>query len=325
MSDALVGQSATSNGLSGWLQLHTNWPAFYDFFSDVLGPVGWWVVLQFVILLLGTRKGLRLAWLLFTATVTNTLLKWLWAEPRPYWADESVNPLRATAGFGMPSGHAQGATALWLGLWLLLRGRALLALVIAFIIFTGLSRIYYGVHSTAQVLVGTGFGVALSLLVWQLLPGLEARLRAMTLNSRVATSIATVAIVGVICWLVFAFRQDFVAPAEWVVRFEAAQERFGQTGTMGLVESGSLLLVAMLAGYVFLALVASAKGHRALVLTQGRMTRFIVAIVTAIVLNIAALLALRALHADAWLAGIWLCVQPLVALWLPLYWFGETE
>jgi len=296
MSDALVGSAATtganSAGLSGWLQLHTNWPAFYDFFSDVAGPVGWWVLLQFVILLLGTRRGVRLAWILCVATVTN---------------------------------HAQGATALWLGLWLLLRGRTLLALVIGFIVFTGLSRIYYGVHSTAQVLVGTGLGVALSLLCWQLLPGLETRLRGVTLNTRLILGVAGVAGVGLVCWLVFALRQDFVAPAEWVIRFEAAQQRFGQTGSMGLVESGSLVLVAMLAGYVGLALVASACGHRVLVLTQGRAGKAVAAILTATVLNIVALLVLRALHADVWLAGFWLCVQPLVALWLPLFWFGEQE
>jgi len=310
MSDALIGVAADTAGLSAWLQSHTNWPAFFDFFSDVAGPVGWWVLLQFVILLLGTRRGLRLAWILCTAIVTNTLLKWLWAEPRPYWADDSIHPLRATAGFGMPSGHAQGATALWLGLWLLLRGRTLLAMAIVFIVFTGLSRIYYGVHSTAQVLVGTGFGVVLSLLVWQLLPVLETRLRGVTRNARLITGVASVALVGLVCWLVFAFRQDFVAPAEWVVRFESAQQRFGQTGTMGLVESGSLVLVAMLAGYVGLALVASAQGHRALMLNQIGVAKLVAAIASAIVLNIVALMALRALQADVWLAGGWLCVQP---------------
>lgn len=317
----MVATALDTAGLSGWLQQHANWPAFFDFFSDISGPVGWWVLLQFVILLVGTRRGLRLAWMVCTAVVTNTVLKWLWAEPRPYFVDDAINPLRATGGFGMPSGHAQGATALWLGLWLLLRGRALLALVITFIVFTGLSRIYYGVHSTAQVLVGTGFGVALSLLVWQLLPGLEARFRGMALTASAVTSIAAVAATGALCWLVLVFRADFVAPADWVVRFEATQERFGETGTMGLVESNSLVLIALIAGYVLLAWVASARGHRALVSNPGRA----LAVVAAIVLNLAAIAGLRALDAGVWLTAAWFCLQPLLALWLPHVCFGKQE
>ncbi len=309
------------SGWSGWLQQHANWPGFFDFFSDTAGPVGWWVLLQLVIVLIGTRRGLRLAWLLCVAIVANTLMKWLWAEPRPYWIDDTINPLRATPGFGMPSGHAQGATALAVGVWLLLRGRILLAFVLAFILFTGLSRIFYGVHSVAQVLVGTAFGVGLSMLVWRVLPELEMRFRRRALGARAGLAAAAVAVVGLLSWLVFSYRQDFVAPAEWLARFEATQLRYGETGSMGLVEGGSLVLIALLAGYALLAVVASERGHRVLICLKSRVQ----AVLVAIVINIAALAALRELQASVWVAGVWLCVQPLVAIWLPLQWFGVRD
>ena len=309
------------SGWSGWLQQHANWPGFFDFFSDTAGPVGWWVLLQLVILLIGTRRGLRLAWLVCVAIVTNTLMKWLWAEPRPYWVDDRINPLRATPGFGMPSGHAQGATALAVGIWLLLRGRMLLALVVGFIAFTGLSRIYYGVHSPEQVLVGSAFGIGLTLLVWTLLPALEARLQSTALPARAGLAAAAVALAGVISWLVFYYRQDFIAPTEWLTRFEATQLRYGETGPIGLVDGGSLVLISLLAGYTLLAVVASERGHRVLVSVGNR----IAAVLAATVINLAALAALRELQASVWVAGGWLCLQPVIAIWFPLRWFGVQD
>lgn len=309
------------SGWTSWLQAYANWPAFHDFFSDTLGPVGWWIVLQLAILLLGSRRGLRFAWIMCVAIVSNTLFKWLWAQPRPYWVDDSINPLRATPGFGMPSGHAQGATALGIGIWLLLRGRALLALVVAFILFTGLSRIYYGVHSPEQVLVGTAFGVGLSLLVWILLPGIEARLRDTALLARASLGAATVVVVGLVSVVVYTYREDFVVPSEWLTRFEATQQRFGETGSMGLIDANTLVLIALLAGYVLLAVVANERGHRVLV----EPAKTLAAVASAVLINLVALIALREIGASVWVSGLWLCAQPLIAVWLPLQWFGQPD
>ena len=68
---------------TAWLQQHANWPVVHDFFSDVGGPIGWWLLLQFVVLLAGTQRGLRLAWFVWVAGLTNTWLNWLWADPWP--------------------------------------------------------------------------------------------------------------------------------------------------------------------------------------------------------------------------------------------------
>jgi len=311
---------------TAWLQQHANWPWVHDFFSDVGGPVGWWVLLQIVILLAGTRRGLRLAWYMGIAALTNTWFKWLWAEPRPYWVSDSISAVRASAGFGMPSGHAQGAMSVWLGLWLALGKRAqsagLLLLVVLFVVFTGVSRVYYGVHSVSQVLVGFGLGLGITLLLAFLLPRLDQRLGALSLVARAGFAALALGVGSVISFAIYFMRADFVAPEAWQARFEATQIRTGDSGVVGemhLVESTSLVLLALLAGYALLALLASERGHRAA--KKGGATLLCVLVATLI--NLFAIYVLRAVDAGTVLAAVWLLVQPIVALWLPLHYFGE--
>jgi|GEM_PF-2409963 len=314
--------------LTAWLQEHANWPWVHDFFSDVGGPLGWWVLLQLVILLAGTRRGLRLAWFLGVAALTNTWLKWLWAEPRPYWASDSITAVRATPGFGMPSGHAQGAMAVWLGLWLALgkqkRGVGLALVVVVFVFFTGVSRVYYGVHSVSQVLVGFGFGLGITLLLAFLLPKLEARLAALSLRARAGFAALVLGLGTVVSYAIYFMRADFVAPQAWQARFEATQIRTGHTGAlgdMGLVEGGSMVLLALLAGYALLALLASERGHR-VARSGGAM---LLCVLAATFINVVVLYVLRAADAGIVESAVWLLIQPIAALWLPLHFFGEPQ
>lgn len=311
------------NDPTGWLQRHADWPLVFDFFSDVAGPVGWWALLQIFVLLLGTQRGLRLVWLVAITAYANTLLKWAWAEPRPYWTTDSIQSIRAAVGFGMPSGHAQGAMALWLGVWLILRNHSrslwLLAVLLVFIVFTGLSRIYYGVHSVAQVAVGFALGAAVTLLLWWLLPRLEAWLGNAALRVRIAFAVGAVAVAGLVGLMTYALRADFVAPADWVSRFIATQARTGQTGEMGLVNAQALILVVFIAGYAVLALVACEQGHRIAASARAR----VLCVLCAIVINGAALAGLQMVGASGPLVALWLLLQPLAALWLPLRLFGE--
>lgn len=316
---------------TAWLQQHADWPEVHDFFSDIAGPIGWWVLVQVVVLFIGTRRGLRLAWFVSLAALSNTLLKWLWAEPRPYWTSDAITASRATPGFGMPSGHAQGAVALWFGLWLAVgrsatggRGLWLLLTAVVFIVFTGISRVYYGVHSVSQVLVGFGFGIALTLLLSALLPRIEAALRALSLFARSAISLIGLGVALAAGWLTYSYRAGFVAPAQWQARFEATQTRTGYSGEfgeMGLVHPSSLILVALIAGFVVLALVSSETGHRLARTLRSRAACF----AFAVVVNLAVLVGLREAQAGLPLVACWLALQPLVALWLPLRLFGELD
>ena len=67
----------------------------------------------------------RLTWLMWSywvfGTLLNQSLKFMIAQPRPWWINELTPPLspHPSMGFGMPSGHAQGSVGLWLFLYLL--------------------------------------------------------------------------------------------------------------------------------------------------------------------------------------------------------------
>ena len=127
-----------------------------------------------------------------------------------------------------------------------------------------------------------------------------------------------------ISFAIYFMRADFVAPQAWQARFEATQIRTGHSGTLGdmnMVQGSSLVLLALLAGYALLALLASERGHR-VAKGGGAMLGCVLA---ATVINTVVLYVLRATDAGIAVAGVWLFIQPIVALWLPLYFFGEPE
>ena len=78
-------------------------------------------------------------------------------------------------------------------------------------------------------------------------------------------------------------------------------------------------MLALLAGYALLALLASVRGHRAA--KKGGATLLCVLVATLI--NLGAIYMLRAAGAGTELSAAWLVIQPIVALWLPLHYFGE--
>jgi membrane-associated phospholipid phosphatase len=133
--------------------------AFLDFFSTWGGPTGWLFVVSLVFWLGGSTMGLRVGFATSIASITNPPLKWAIAEARPYYVTDAVEALKASDGFGMSSGHAQGVAGQWsaIGYWV---GRWwAVALAATFIVCTGAARVYYDVHSPFQVLVGWSIGL----------------------------------------------------------------------------------------------------------------------------------------------------------------------
>lgn len=98
--------------------------------------------------------GLRAGLLLMVSNSLNAALKWAWAMPRPYWFSPEVQGLSSEASFGLPSGHAQNAAALWGLLAGHTRQRAGQVALVALILLIGISRVYLGVHFITDVLVG---------------------------------------------------------------------------------------------------------------------------------------------------------------------------
>lgn len=119
-----------------------------------------------VIFWLGGRKiGFRAG--LFAAITGPVTIysKWLIAEPRPFYVSDAFTPMKVSTGFGMPSGNALGIATLMVTIAWYARRYWLWCLAAILILFVGLARVYYGVHSPSQVAWGWLAGTVIALLL----------------------------------------------------------------------------------------------------------------------------------------------------------------
>jgi len=104
--------------------------------------------------------GLRLGVMLMLSGSLNFFLKIGFHQPRPYWVSSKIKDLIAPMGsFGLPSGHSQNAASVF-GLMAASTKRKWLRVLIIFtIIMVAFSRLYLGVHSITDILLGLLVGV----------------------------------------------------------------------------------------------------------------------------------------------------------------------
>ena len=105
--------------------------------------------------------GIRTGIMLLVSGGLNSILKFTFQWPRPFWVSSRVSNLTGGSGFGFPSGHAQNATSIWglLGTSIQKKWFRWIAGLLIFLI--GLSRIILGVHFTHDVLAGWLVGAVL--------------------------------------------------------------------------------------------------------------------------------------------------------------------
>lgn len=118
--------------------------------------------------------GLRMGLVLLTSASLNNILKLVFGWPRPYWVSDQVRALAYESSFGLPSGHAQNALAMWGTLAIILRRRAAGIALGVLIFLVSLSRLYLGVHFPSDVLAGWAVAALLLLAMAWLERPLEA-------------------------------------------------------------------------------------------------------------------------------------------------------
>jgi membrane-associated phospholipid phosphatase len=152
-------QSHAGPSLTAFMKLVTNLGA---------APV-YLVILPLVFWCFDGEKGLRLSLTVLISLWINMALKYLLAQPRPFWEgwDPSVGMIPENYN-GFPSGHAQISLTLWviIASWTGKKWAGPAAVCISLLV--GFSRLYLGVHFPTDILGGWVLG-ALTLTAYFLL------------------------------------------------------------------------------------------------------------------------------------------------------------
>ncbi len=154
---------ANSIEFISWLQ--ETYPQLEGFFL-VISSMGtsefYLATLPLIYWTVNKRLGKMLGFVLFFSGAVNTIFKQSFRAPRPFWIDPSLGLLE-TEGYGIPSGHTQNSTALFILIagWIHRKWAWLLAIIM--IVLMGVSRIYLGDHFIIDVLAGLLLGIIILL------------------------------------------------------------------------------------------------------------------------------------------------------------------
>ena len=115
----------------------------------------------------------------FIGSITNQFMKLWFRIPRPWVRDPSLmaveGAVEGAGGYSFPSGHTQTAVGLLGAVAVTTRRRWLSGLSILGAVLVGFSRMYLGVHTPADVLVGGVQSVLLLLVLHPLIYGKEGK------------------------------------------------------------------------------------------------------------------------------------------------------
>jgi membrane-associated phospholipid phosphatase len=207
---ALQGLSPALDGLARGLSFFGD-----EVFFSAFVPFLYWCV--------DVPLGLRVMALLVGSTFLNGVVKLGAHAPRPYWVDARVKALSLESSYGLPSGHAQTAMAVWpaiaraLGTPWARAGAALVVLGIS------LSRVYLGVHFPQDVLAGWAIGGLLLLLYPAVRPRAVRWFAARRLAAQIAAAFALSMVMLAIVLGARAALAGRADPPEWAARAAAGR------------------------------------------------------------------------------------------------------
>ena len=111
------------------------------------------------------RRGYYLMSVGFITTICNQFLKMFCRVPRPWVKDPDFHAVDEAvpeaAGYSFPSGHSQSSVGVFGCLAVTAKKNWMKALCIALMVLVPFSRMYLGVHTPADVLVGAAISLAL--------------------------------------------------------------------------------------------------------------------------------------------------------------------
>ena len=127
----------------------------------------------------GKRQGYYLMTVGLAGTVASQLMKIVCRVPRPWVRDSNFTILEAAreaaGGYSFPSGHTQTAVGTFGSIAAFTRKKWIAAICVVLAILVGFSRMYIGVHTPADVLVGALLSAVLIAAFYPLMLGKQER------------------------------------------------------------------------------------------------------------------------------------------------------
>lgn len=125
------------------------------------------------------RQGIYLLAVGYVGTLANQFLKITCRIPRPWVRDPNFTIVEsareAATGYSFPSGHSQNAVGTFGAIAACAKRKWVRTLCIAVCVLVPFSRMYLGVHTPADVLVGSGMAIALVFLMKPLVLGNDGK------------------------------------------------------------------------------------------------------------------------------------------------------
>lgn len=117
-------------------------------------------VLCLILWCVNKRSGYAMGFAYLTSWILNFSLKEAFKVPRPFILDKDIIPIRpeTATGYSFPSGHTQGITALSTSIATTLRRKWIYAAGIIMVTLMAMSRLYLGVHTLLDVIIGAVAG-----------------------------------------------------------------------------------------------------------------------------------------------------------------------
>jgi len=185
------------------------------FFTSLGYPQAYMIMVAMVYWSLDRKLGLRLAIFLPLVSSVNSILKFAFHAPRPYWVSTNIKAIHASSGFGMPSGHAQASTV-WLlaGSYLRNKWFWIIAILLTFLI--GLSRPYLGVHFPTQVLAGWAIGIAVMICFLRCEKGVSSWFQKVKLYWQLLFVVGMAVLIILAGAIILLMTESWVMPLDWI-------------------------------------------------------------------------------------------------------------
>ena len=260
--------------LGGWLELPMRFFTFLgseNFFFLVL-PLIYWSI--------DPKLGLQVGMILAASNCLKPILKMSFAGPRPYWVSEHVKAFVAEGSFGVPSGHAQDAAAIWgvMAFGIRKRWAGIVAIVLIFLV--GFSRLYLGVHFVHDVLAGWLVGAVLLWMFTRMWDSAAAWIQTKQSGQQVMMAFVISLLVIAVGALVAARLDGYVLPQEWIDNALRAGAELDPVSMEGILTSaGSLFGLAAGAAWI-----ASRGGYQASGPLEKRAFRYVIGLIGILIL-----------------------------------------